>query len=419
MNFFLNWRYILLSIPFVFFSCQEESILKEKVEINATNYSIPSKSIIDSIIIDHGIIDKSNLTIQLVNQRPDVNFVLIENKSTQFTTIFITIKNHKKLIILSKQSNKKLKTSKRGYDNGFNEGKICDIHENGDPECIFTIQELEEVILEANHPEPDYDKIEEIIWLYSTNDMEPHEFYYLEAIGWFDYLNDYYYVGSNNSDEDDDKIDNELTGKADCVYQKMVDSNNNINWILENFEDSNQPSQFNLKFVMSTTLGNETNASFATPFQSGIENTFVISINQNTLSDRTSLGLARTILHEGVHARLWEFMYSRDKNLALIKNDFPGIYDYYREHKQNWDHEQMAEFYRETIAQGLKQFDNGQHSDAFYDALAWEGLAQYKDANNNHELIYSEAWKKLTPNEQQEILNTITDEKQNGSKECN
>ncbi|MFS4416145.1 hypothetical protein [Maribacter sp. 2307ULW6-5] len=79
----------------------------------------------------------------------------------------------------------------------------------------------------------------------------------------------------------------------------------------------------------------------------------------------------------------------------------------------------MAEFYRETIAQGLKQFDNAQHDDAFYDALAWEGLSQYKDANNNHELIYSEAWNKLSAYEQQDILDTITDEKQNGSKECN
>jgi hypothetical protein len=112
-------------------------------------------------------------------------------------------------------------------------------------------------------------------------------------------------------------------------------------------------------------------------------------------------------------------MYSRDKNLALIKNDFPGIYDYYREHKQNWDHEQMAAFYRETVAQGLKQYDNAQHSDAFYDALAWEGLAQFKDLNNDSELIYSEAWKELSSSEQQQILYIISNEKQNGSKECN
>ena len=215
-----------------------------------------------------------------------------------------------------------------------------------------------------------------------------------------------------------DQIINELTGKAKCVYGKMVDNNNNINWILENFEDGNTPSRFNLKFVMSTTLSDSTNASFATPLQSGITNTFVISINANTINNRTSLGLARTIIHEGIHARLWEFMYSRDKDLAIISNDFPGIYDFYKNYQQNWDHEQMAAYYRETIAQGLKQYDNGQHTDAFYNALAWEGLSEIKDANNNHEMIYTEAWNKLTLTEQTAILQIITNEKQNGSKEC-
>ena len=106
----------------------------------------------------------------------------------------------------------------------------------------------------------------------------------------------------------DIKIDSSrLTGKAKCVYDKMVDSNNNINWILENFEDDDGPSEFDLRFEMSS-LGNETNASFATPFQSGVPNTFIIKINQSTLAGRTSLGLARTILHEGIHARLWEFV---------------------------------------------------------------------------------------------------------------
>tara|TARA_B110000093_G_C12927625_1_gene392045 strand:+ start:223 stop:462 length:240 start_codon:yes stop_codon:yes gene_type:complete len=78
----------------------------------------------------------------------------------------------------------------------------------------------------------------------------------------------------------------------------------------------------------------------------------------------------------------------------------------------------MATHYRETIADVLKGFDNAQHSDAFYEALAWEGLAQYKDANGNHELIYSKAWNKLSSIKQQEILNIISNEKQNGSKDC-
>lgn len=151
--------------------------------------------------------------------------------------------------------------------------------------------------------------------------------------------------------------------------------------------------------------------------QSGIPNTFVISINQNRAENiNTTLTIARTIIHEGIHARLWEFYYRN--GTGVTPNDFPGVYEHMRVYSKNWDHEQMAAYYRETIAQGLKQFDNAQHSDAFYNALAWEGLSEIKDANNNHEMIYTQAWNKLTLAEQTAILQIITNEKNNGSKEC-
>ena len=212
-------------------------------------------------------------------------------------------------------------------------------------------------------------------------------------------------------EEEDDQIFNELTGKADCVYQKMVDNNSNINWILENFKDGNKPSQFNLKFEMSTALVNTTNASTS---KSG--NTFIIKINANTLSNRTSLDLARTIIHEGVHARLREFLHR--KGGILSKKDFPGVYEYYRTYGKNWDHQQMADYYRSTIAKGLKQFDKGQRSDQFYNDMAWEGLANIIDANNKPNQIYTEAWKKRTVVEKNRVKSTIANEKKNGNKTC-
>ena len=224
--------------------------------------------------------------------------------------------------------------------------------------------------------------------------------------------------GSSTSSTDNYKIIANLTGKAKCVYDKMVNSKGNINWILENFKDKNgKPSEFNLVLQMSTTLGNETNASTATPKQSGIYNTFVISINSKTLSGRTSLGLARTIIHEGIHARLWEFAYRNGKTIS--SNDFPGVYEYMRIYGENWDHQQMAGHYRQTIAKGLKQYDNAKRSDTFYDALAWEGLSEIKDKNGNNSKIYTEAWKKVSSSQQKSILQIIKNEKSNGSKNCN
>ena len=166
----------------------------------------------------------------------------------------------------------------------------------------------------------------------------------------------------------------------------------------------------NLKFEMSTTLMGLTNASTIKS-----RNIFIIKINQNRAENiNTVLTIARTILHEGIHARLREFASREGSN----ETSFPGVYDYFRNYGKNWDHQQMASHYRNTIAKGLKQFDNGQHSDAVYNALAWEGLSEIKDLNGNQDKIYTEAWKELSTNEQQEILNTISYEKKNGNKMC-
>jgi hypothetical protein len=210
---------------------------------------------------------------------------------------------------------------------------------------------------------------------------------------------------------EEDKIINELTGKADCVYQKMVNGNNSINWILENFEDTlTTSSEFDLILQMSNTLGSETNASTV---RSG--DTFTISINEYRAENiNTALTIARTIIHEGIHARLREFA-SRE---GSDETSFPGVYDYFRIYAKNWDHQQMADHYRSTIAEGLKEYDNSQNSDSFYNALAWEGLAEIKDLNGDQDIIYTLAWSQLSPAQQQEILAIISTEKQNGDKNC-
>ncbi|MFZ3575828.1 hypothetical protein [Tenacibaculum finnmarkense] len=212
--------------------------------------------------------------------------------------------------------------------------------------------------------------------------------------------------------DDFDQIDaSKLTGKAECVYNKMVDNNNNINWILNNFKDGIRPSEFDLKFVMATDLPNSVNGR-TLPANN---NTIVIKINSNTLSDRTSLEVARTILHEGIHARLEEFA-KRDGSNAT---DFPGIYDYYwRNNKNTWSHQQMAAHYIGTIAKGLKQYDNAEHSNQYYNDLAWNGLYKISNGANNPP-IFTDAWNTLTPSEKTRIKNTISSEHTNGSKICN
>lgn len=114
-----------------------------------------------------------------------------------------------------------------------------------------------------------------------------------------------------------------------------------------------------------------------------------IALNNNSnihgVKYRPNLMTAKTIAHEVIHAEMFRKLLSvldnggniagvtRQNVLDALNGNFPGMYDYFRRYK-NWQHQQMATHYRETIANILKYFDRSQHSNQFYMDLAWEGL---------------------------------------------
>ncbi|MGK4567912.1 hypothetical protein [Flavobacterium sp. 3HN19-14] len=104
-----------------------------------------------------------------------------------------------------------------------------------------------------------------------------------------------------------------------------------------------------------------------------------------------------------------------EAQIIQIKDSYPGLYDYYMRYKWNIpvgqtpssaQHQMMAQSYRDLVKQVLRDYDNNAHSEAFYDALSWEGLKN------------TVAWNNLTLSEKSNI-NTLIINFDNSSTNCN
>lgn len=193
----------------------------------------------------------------------------------------------------------------------------------------------------------------------------------------------------------------------DCLYSVYTGMGNAPTFTnyLNNFDGD--MSVANLKLTSSTTLPSNTNAETSAPQNYLITITF----NENNLN-RPNLSIARTFIHEMIHAEIFRKLLSvaqhpsiqLDQNqLIQLRNDYPGLYDYYMRWKWNVpqgqspssaQHEAMAQHYRDIIKQALEEFDNT-HTDEIYEALAWTGLQN------------TVAWNNLSQSERDNISQTI------------
>lgn len=123
-----------------------------------------------------------------------------------------------------------------------------------------------------------------------------------------------------------------------------------------------------------------------------------IDFNTNRLN-RPPLDVARTFIHELIHAEIFRKLLMLSENSEIVwsmnfiesmKDDFPGLYDYYMRWHVNapdgvppgsTQHQMMAQHYRGVIKQVLEEFDDS-HDDEVYEALAWVGLRNTVAWNN-------------------------------------
>ena len=195
----------------------------------------------------------------------------------------------------------------------------------------------------------------------------------------------------------------EQNEKADCIYNKLTDTGL-MKRYLQNFDGDFPVSH--LKYELSSLLPNNiTGRTDPRPDDLG-ENWMKILINENNLADRPTLAVAKTFIHETIHAEMYRKIKSVNSQISI--DDFPGLFDYYSRFENNSDaqHNLMAQYYINIMSDALKEFDSS-YSEDIYHAIAWEGL------------MGTVAWNNKTQNEKNTIINIILQLRENGSKYCN
>jgi hypothetical protein len=182
---------------------------------------------------------------------------------------------------------------------------------------------------------------------------------------------------------DDVQIINELTDKAKCVYDKLEKLSSGFKNSIQKFDGEFPVSH--LKFKESSNLPSNVNAETSPPSNF----LMTITLNSNNLN-RPNLSIARTMIHEVIHAEMFRKILSIIDNggdlngltksqwtSKLSNGDYPGIFDYYSRYGVNgMQHQQMASHYISTISNYLKDFQPGLSQD-IYDSMAWTGLKKH------------------------------------------
>ena len=177
--------------------------------------------------------------------------------------------------------------------------------------------------------------------------------------------------------------------KADCVFKKLVGAtattiynpNTVVGLNLKNYWGK---EGFNCKFVISDTLSYNKNAW--TKYNGC--NEVIIVLRENYVNEASTIDLARTIIHETIHAFIFSEIALQDytNNYLGVKglspdSDFGLLWNRYRDTRgtYNVQHESMADNYIKTIRDGLKDFlarnpSSETFSDSELESIAWAGL---------------------------------------------
>lgn len=215
--------------------------------------------------------------------------------------------------------------------------------------------------------------------------------------------------GSGNNYSSPDIIINNLNGRLRCIYNNLMNSSNGFKNMIKKFDGEFPISHLRIS-------GRELPTGNAMTIEPINYITDIVINTQNEKLNRPNLSIARTIIHEVIHAEMYRKMLSlankdgridaKKLKTMLSNGDYPGMFDYYTQYgRKNMQHELMAEHYISTISNFLKQYQSGL-SNEIYNSLAWEGLR------------YTTAWNNLSKSKQEKIDKIIKEFDEQGKENC-
>ena len=195
------------------------------------------------------------------------------------------------------------------------------------------------------------------------------------------------------------RIDNELTGKDKCIYDKLKNLSL-FKQTIGGFANGN----YNLTFTYSGKCnkgGGEAACTDPIDLPNG-------KITIKILSPASkNLDFAATLLHEGIHASIYRYVDEYKKGLNPNKKE--NLLFWYNQHKAKnardrgttyAQHEHMQDAYVIPLAKTLRKLDNFRYPLEDYYGFGWEGLRRYKydkyiDSNGKTKTMTAEEYKKL------------------------
>tara|TARA_R110000765_G_C18946712_1_gene608172 strand:- start:602 stop:2371 length:1770 start_codon:yes stop_codon:yes gene_type:complete len=180
----------------------------------------------------------------------------------------------------------------------------------------------------------------------------------------------------------DEKIINELTGKAKCVYDKVFSKNiTSLGIMQQTYIAFNPDLNYKEHYLtysskpLSGTINGETKVNSPISYE--------IILNDQTLNNRAPIEIARTILHESVHALLLKQAYGdgTESFIQIFKNYISSTTG-----NNDLHHNIMRDKYIIPIAKGLEKYDNSSEDFSYYEHLAYFGLHQELNQQQLHDL---------------------------------